>query len=102
MARCLVVIRRDRPEALARLQVRFGDHPTVTVVQDRRRGERRGSWPTAGYPDARRRERRRPRTWTPVGFLVPGAPGAEPIPAMTVEALEAVVQRVLDKGRPGA
>lgn len=94
-ARCLVVVRRDRPDALTRLQERFRDDPGVRVVQDRRLGDRRGSWPTLGYPSQRRGERRRPRMWTPVGFLVLRERGAEPIPAVTVEGLEAALQRVL-------
>jgi hypothetical protein len=94
-----VVVRRDRPDALARLQESFGNDPTVSVMQDRRLAERRASWPALGYPRLRRGERRRPRTWTPVGFLILRESGAEPIPAATIEGLEAAVRRVLGERR---
>jgi len=62
--RLLVIVRRDRPALVERMQRLFAREPgDVEVVLDRRRRERRGST-MARQPDRRRADRRRFRpTW---------------------------------------
>lgn len=94
-ARWVVVVRADQPEAYAALREHFADRPDVEVLLDRRVRERRkGADPT--YPVQRRiRQRRAPREWTPLGYVIARHEGAEPIPGRSLEELEATLRRLL-------
>lgn len=55
----LVIVRRDEPELFAYLQAHFTE-PDVTVLLDRRRGERRRGRDPGVAGERRRQERRAP------------------------------------------
>ncbi len=58
VAKQLLIIARDRQKLYEYTKRAFAGNPTVEVVLDRRRGERRGSGERAGQPDRRRGDRR--------------------------------------------
>jgi hypothetical protein len=89
----LVVVQAGRPDVVDLLRERLRRLPGVEVVSERRVAERRGRQLMPADPDQRRRVRRRPRPWTPLAYVIPTVHGADPIPAGTVEEVEATVRR---------
>jgi hypothetical protein len=100
---CLVVVRGDRPDVYRALKAHFAEDPGVQVVLDRRRaGDRRTAPSRLAYPEQRRGQaRRRPREWMPLGYVIVKQQGVEPVPARTLQDLEAVIRRALEREGPG-
>jgi len=81
----LVIVHRDRRDVYERLCRRY--EGIATVVEDRRRGERRGrDWvERQGLAERRRQERRRPlgpeeqRTWSEGGYVLVATTAVPPI-----------------------
>jgi hypothetical protein len=112
--RWLVVVRADRPELFARLQLSFEGNTQVEVLLDRRRADRRRvEAPVTA--DRRRRPRRRGLTahtraiWEDAGFrLAPAAPvrlrggPADPAASADTAASGLRAERIEDAGKASA
>ena len=74
MAGHLVIVRRGKPDRFEALETTFHEEPDITVVWDRRQGERRVGRGRPPTPDRRGppRDRRGPPpfTWSVLDFLV--------------------------------
>ena len=75
MAGHLVIVRRGEVGRFEALATTFYGEPEVTVVWDRRQGERRGGRCHPPTPDRRTRDRRGPppASWIALAFLVTAA-----------------------------
>jgi hypothetical protein len=65
------VVSREHPILFRYMSAQFADVPVVSVMLDRRHGERRRQ--RAAVAVERRHEERRatpPRTWTEIGFVI--------------------------------
>ena len=76
----LVIVRRGHFATFELLSRTFADDPTVQIVWDRRREERRQPVDVSGDPGRRRAERRRvpPTQWGQLNYLITSEATREP------------------------